>query len=108
MSADARDAMRGHEVAVSAVTVWEVTRKAALGKLPELPRHVTADLAAYLRARDFRLVAVGAEAARAAALLPDHHRDPMDRFVIAQALAEGATVITNDRAFPAYGVPTLW
>lgn len=46
--------------------------------------------------------------AQAAAPLPAHHRDPMDRFLIAQPLAEGATIITNDRAFAACGVPTLW
>ena len=40
--------------------------------------------------------------------LPRHHRDPFDRLLIAQARVEGATIVTHDRAFEAYGVPVIW
>jgi predicted nucleic acid-binding protein len=43
-----------------------------------------------------------------AATLPPHHRDPLDRILIATALAAGLPIVTNDAAFAAYGVPTLW
>jgi PIN domain nuclease of toxin-antitoxin system len=36
--------------------------------------------------------------------LPPHHRDPFDRLIIAQALAEDLVVVTSDRSFAAYGV----
>ena len=39
--------------------------------------------------------------------LPWHHRDPFDRMLAAQALAEGLTVVTRDRAFKLYGVKVL-
>jgi len=39
--------------------------------------------------------------------LPLHHRDPFDRMMIAQAIEEGLTIVTRDRAFKAYGVPVL-
>ena len=39
--------------------------------------------------------------------LPLHHRDPFDRMMIAQAMEEGLTIVTRDRAFRAYGVPLL-
>jgi len=39
--------------------------------------------------------------------LPLHHRDPFDRLLIAQARAEGLTIVTSDRAFAAYDVRTL-
>jgi hypothetical protein len=39
--------------------------------------------------------------------LPPHHGDPFDRMLIAQALAEGATVVTHDRRFEPYRVPVL-
>ncbi|QYU68386.1 hypothetical protein J4558_26885 [Leptolyngbya sp. 15MV] len=45
---------------------------------------------------------------RAATGLPPHHADPMDRLLIAAALADQATIITNDRIFTAYGVGVLW
>jgi PIN domain nuclease of toxin-antitoxin system len=42
------------------------------------------------------------------AALPPHHADPFDRMLIAQALAEGATIVSHDRALEPYGVPVLW
>jgi PIN domain nuclease of toxin-antitoxin system len=40
--------------------------------------------------------------------LPDHHRDPFDRMLIAQAQIERAPIITNDRLFADYDVKILW
>lgn len=39
--------------------------------------------------------------------LPPIHRDPFDRILIAQAFAEGLTLLSVDQVFPAYGVPML-
>ena len=43
-----------------------------------------------------------------AASLPNHHRDPFDRLLVAQAMVEGATLVTADHLLPPYGVPLLW
>ena len=40
--------------------------------------------------------------------LPLHHRDPFDRLLLAQAKAEGMTLVTDDGQFASYGVPLLW
>jgi len=40
--------------------------------------------------------------------LPQHHRDPFDRLLVATALAERLTVVSADRTFKRYGVPVLW
>jgi PIN domain nuclease of toxin-antitoxin system len=40
--------------------------------------------------------------------LPWHHKDLFDRLIIAQAKAEGLTLIGADRVFTQYGVPVLW
>ena len=58
----------------SAITAWEITRGASLGKLPALP---------------------------------PHQADQVDLMLVATALAGAATIVTNDRWFRAYGVPTL-
>ena len=43
----------------------------------------------------------------AAGRLPRHHEDPFDRVLIAQAIAEGLTIVTRDKRFDAYGVALL-
>jgi PIN domain nuclease of toxin-antitoxin system len=40
--------------------------------------------------------------------LPMHHKDPMDRVLIALALDRGMTVVTDDDVFARYGVETIW
>ena len=40
--------------------------------------------------------------------LPDHHRDPFDRLLVAQATAERLTLITCDKLIEPYGIATLW
>lgn len=42
------------------------------------------------------------------ASLPDLHKNPFDRMLVAQALAEGLTLATKDAALARYGVPTIW
>jgi len=43
----------------------------------------------------------------AAGQLPQHHEDPFDRMLIAQAFAEGLTIVTRDKRFADYGVALL-
>ena len=45
--------------------------------------------------------------AEAAGQLPHHHEDPFDRMLIAQAFAEGLTIVTRDKHFADYGVALL-
>lgn len=92
-----------HEVLVSAVVVWEVATKAALGKLD-----APGDLGRVLRDAGARELPVRIRHAEALRQLPMHHRDPFDRMLIAQAVVERATVISADTAFDAYGVPRIW
>jgi PIN domain nuclease of toxin-antitoxin system len=40
--------------------------------------------------------------------MPNHHRDPFDRLLIAQALVEGLTLVSSDVAFDQYGVTRVW
>lgn len=101
-----RAAMEIGDVWVSPVTVWEMTRKAWLGLLPNdwVPpglRPILADLGF----RPLPLRWIDAEYSND---LPHLHKDPMDRMLIAQALRNDMTVITSDRIFAAYGVRTIW
>jgi PIN domain nuclease of toxin-antitoxin system len=51
---------------------------------------------------------VSLEHALSAASLPGPHRDPWDRIMMAQALAEQCQVVTVDRVFSDYNVPVVW
>ena len=90
-------------VHVSAATVWELSIKAALGKL-DLDG---ADLVEEIEANGFVELPMTARHSLAAATLPRHHDDPFDRMLIAQARIEGLTIVTRDPAFRDYGVGLL-
>ena len=101
----ARQAIEGPAslVFVSAATIWEIAIKTALGKLDA----GGADLAAEIAANGFLELSITARHAAAAGALPRHHEDPFDRMLIAQAAAEGCTLVTRDGVFESYGVPLL-
>lgn len=90
------------EVSVSAVSIFEIATKAAIGKLPA-PR----DLAALVGAAGFRALPLGMHQAEAVRDLPLHHRDPFDRLLVAQARIENLTLATADRQLAAYDVQTI-
>lgn len=100
----ARDEIRDprNRVVVSAASAWEISIKTALGKL-----RFDGDLTAVLKAVGFDPLAIDVEHALAAGALPPVHRDPFDRMLVAQARAEGLTVVTRDDVFESYDVPTL-
>jgi PIN domain nuclease of toxin-antitoxin system len=87
------------EVFVSAASIWEVSIKAALGKLAADP----SELLAEVEPAGFQLLPVGGDHAAAVSLLPALHEDPFDRMLIAQAKTEPLLLLTNDASLPAYG-----
>ena len=96
-----------NEVHVSAVSIWEMSIKHHVGRWPEIGATLT-DLKRQMHETDFLelpiTLAHGLEAGR----LRGPHRDPFDRLLIAQARIDGLVIVTADRVFAAYGVPTLW
>lgn len=91
-----------NRVLVSAVNAWEITIKKALGKLraPE-------DLLDQLAQRRFEHLDVTLRHALAVRELPEHHADPFDRLLIAQARTEALTLVTRDERIARYDVATL-
>jgi PIN domain nuclease of toxin-antitoxin system len=99
-----RDAINApeNEVFLSAATVWELGIKVVAGRL-EMP----ADLVARALDHGVRPLPIDLDHARDAAVLPDHHRDPFDRMLVAQARSESMTLVTADEIVARYDVPTL-
>ncbi|MEE8602183.1 type II toxin-antitoxin system VapC family toxin [Euzebya tangerina] len=89
-------------VVVSAVSIWEAEIKAAIGKLS-----LQVDLVEESAVEGFEPLPVTLEHARDAGRLPPHHRDPFDRMLAAQALAENLTLVTRDEVFTRYAVDVL-
>jgi PIN domain nuclease of toxin-antitoxin system len=96
-----------NEVLVSAASAWEITTKHRLGRLPEagdVPLH----LPRYLNRARFAVLDISLEHAMAAGALPDPHKDPFDRMLVAQARIEDLSVATTDQVFKDYGVAVIW
>lgn len=91
-----------HEVYVSAVSAWEIVIKTSLGKLRALR-----DPAVAVAEGGLRDLPVTFAHAAAVADLPDHHRDPFDRLILAAARVEGLTVMTSDEQFDRYDVALI-
>ncbi|HEX4681775.1 MAG TPA: type II toxin-antitoxin system VapC family toxin [Gemmatimonadaceae bacterium] len=92
------------EVFFSMASAWEIAIKASLGKVT-LPR--SADIAAELAIDGFVPLGIEFEHARLLASIPGHHRDPFDRMLIAQAIAEDLTIVSADTWVSRYDVRRL-
>jgi PIN domain nuclease of toxin-antitoxin system len=89
-------------VYISAVVVWEIVIKRALGKL-DAPD----DLEAAMAANRFLALPITIPHVVAVRALPDHHRDPFDRLLIAQASHEGFRLVSRDQQIARYGVSLI-
>ena len=89
-------------VYVSAASYWEIAIKAALGKLQLADNPLE-----FIRNSGFTELPVIFRHAEIAAALPLIHRDPFDRMLIAQAQAEGMTLVTDDSQIARYNVATM-
>lgn len=89
-------------VLVSEISLLEVAVKISVGKLPAEPR-------LHAAVRELGFERTGLEDRFLARLehLPLLHRDPFDRFLVAQALTDNLHVLTADRMFASYGVQVV-
>lgn len=101
-AAAARAIREADQVYVSAASGWEIAIKGSLGRLRT---RRTAALAA--EESGFEELPVRLYHTERVAALPWHHRDPFDRLLAAQALADKLTLVTRDPFFKPYGVRTL-
>lgn len=92
---------------VSAASAWEITTKHRLGRL-DGAGSLADELPAFLADQGFEELPVGIVHAQRAGALPGLHRDPFDRMLVAQAVLEGLTLVSNEALFDRYGVRRLW
>lgn len=92
---------------VSVATCWEIAIKVGLGKL-DLGESTTTFLPRELAANGFSLVGIDLRHATFVESLPQHHRDPFDRLLIAHSIIETIPIVSVDTHFDLYGVNRLW
>lgn len=97
----------GNTIFVSAATAWEIATKIRLGRLP-FAELLAADLSGYIDAQGFTEMPVTVRHGQRAGALPDLHRDPFDRMLIAQSLIEDCRLVSNEQLFDRYGVERFW
>ena len=92
---------------VSAVSGIEITTKFRVGKLPQA-QVLAGDLEQMVLEEGFEPLPVSMAHATLAGSLPIAHKDPFDRLLIAQAIVEGLTLVSNETVFEAAGAARLW
>lgn len=109
LSSRARDAIIDptNEVYLSPTSVWEIVIKQALRRLV-LKQPAERYVPEQRELHRIDTLPVTEPAALALAKLPLHHRDPFDRLLVAQAVAEGCTIATPDPQIRRYPVSTIW
>jgi PIN domain nuclease of toxin-antitoxin system len=89
------------QLAVSAITCWEVAWLERRGRL-QLQPNLNDWLELALAGSGVDCLPVSRAVAVRAAQLPEHHRDPADRLILATAIEQQATLVSLDAAFDAY------
>jgi PIN domain nuclease of toxin-antitoxin system len=96
-----------NELLLSAATLWQMAIKVGLKKLTlSLPysqwmTQALTDLGAHV-------VPITVESAAVLIGLPNHHRDPFDRLLVAQAMIENSLLVSVDSIFDQYDISRLW
>ena len=108
LSARAKAAIEQTEVLyLSPASHWEIAIKIALGKYV-LPESFAQFMERELASNNMTILPIEISHTSQLTTLPFHHRDPFDRLIIAQALAEELSVVSIDSQFDAYGVKRVW
>jgi PIN domain nuclease of toxin-antitoxin system len=95
------------EKVVSIVSFWEITIKVSIQKLvlKEAPDRL---LERFERDRLSLVLPIQVLHLRILKTLPHHYKDPFDRLIVSQALAENLTLVSSDGSLDTYGVQRIW
>lgn len=107
LSPAAEDCLRSEALKyVSHASVWEMSIKLGLGKLTlsvGLPQ-----LVAMARSTGLQMLPIDLEHLYSVQTLPNHHRDPFDRLIVAQCRLRSLPIVSRDAIFDNYGLQRIW
>lgn len=109
LSKEARAAIENVDnmIIVSAASAWEIAIKFRIGKLPEVA-HLVENFTAEIGIEGFQLLPISIDHAIRAGMLPQIHKDPFDRMLLAQCQAENLAIVSNEELFDRYAVRRIW
>jgi len=109
LSAHARELIEDteNERLLSVGSLWEMSIKASLGRLT-LRLSFTDLVSKQVLGNDIQLLPIRPAHLDVQKELLFHHRDPFDRLIIAQSIAESIPVVTRDAAFESYSAEVIW
>lgn len=96
-----------NEIFVSAASAWEITTKHRGGKAPGLTA-IAGNVAREISSEGFTELPITVAHGQMGGSMAGSHKDPFDRMLIAQAMLENMTLISNETAFDTFGVTRLW
>ena len=107
LSRKARAVIRDAELlCFSSISIWEIARKVKSGEL-EIPISPTLFTDMLIKQYGMKELPLDNAVMFRSSALPEIHKDPADRFIIATALLNDCVVVTGDRRFPEYGIETI-
>lgn len=98
---------KNNELMLSVASVWEMQIKLQIGKL-NLNLPLEELIETQQQTNNLLLLPIEVDYVWTLKNLPMHHRDPFDRMLIAQAIAEQLPIVSVDAAFDAYPITRLW
>jgi len=109
LSAAARSIIEdpANDIAVSPASYWEIAIKIKLGKY-SLPQPYQSFMESQIAANDFHVLHIEPKHTAFVTTMELHHKDPFDRLLVAQALAEGIAIVSVDVQLDPYSVTRLW
>ncbi len=96
-----------HELYLSIASVWEMQIKSQIGKL-ELKTPIKSLVMHNSIHNQIKLLPITLENIATLELLPQHHKDPFDRMLIAQASCESMSLLSADHVFAQYDIKLIW
>lgn len=96
-----------NEILISPASYWEIAIKVSLGKYP-LSVPFEKFFQEGIDGSDMAILPIEVRHAAVLASLPMHHKDPFDRMIVSQGIAEQIPIVSADAALDAYGVQRLW
>lgn len=109
LSSEALEAIQNAEnqIFLSLASAWEMSIKSGIGKL-QLTQPIEPFFQDQARQNRFNILPITLKHIAGVERLPQHHRDPFDRLLIAQSISEGIRLISADHAFSLYPTNPLW
>lgn len=96
-----------NDVEISPASYWEIAIKIRLRKYA-LPEPYQVFMEREIAANELHILAIEPRHTALLTTLPFHHKDPFDRLLIAQAIAEGVPIVGADSTFDRYPITRIW